>query len=178
MPADGSIPGKMPWELLKLETWILAAPDLDMQVFNQRFFGENLIRAANRVIVYFSSEDKALDWARWLFNSRQRIGELKIADIPPDALAKIAQIGQIQLINAQVTGHSSHSYIMQHPAAMSDLLLLLRDSAAAGSPSRPLGVAAPGVWLLDNDYMNADKPTPKNGTPKEPPSRDASFMDG
>ncbi len=177
MPADGSLPGKMPWELLKLETWILAAPDLDMQVFNQRFFGENLVRGANRIVIYFSAEDKALDWARWLFNSRRRLGELHVEDIPPDALAKLAQVGQIQAINAKVSGFSTHSYIMQHPAAMSDLLLLLRDGAPPGSPQRPLSPACEGVWLLDNDYMNPKKGPSKGPAPQGPASRDTSFMD-
>lgn len=177
MPADGSIPGKMPWELLKLETWILAAPDLDMQVFNQRFFGENLVRGANRVVIYFSEEDKALDWARWLFNSRQRLGELHVEDIPPDALAKLAQIGQIQLINAKVSGFSTHSYIMQHPAAMSDLLLLLRDGAPAGSTERPLGVACEGVWLLDNDYMKPGRAVATDRKEEPPPAGGDPFME-
>jgi len=175
MPEDGSIPGKMPWELLKLETWILAAPDLDMQVFNQRFFGENLVRVANRTVIYFSSEDKALDWARWLFNSRKRIGELAADDIPVNVRATLAKIKKIQLINAQVTGFSSHSYIMQHPAAMSDLLLLLRDEAAPGSAIRPLAVEYEGIWLLDNDYKNPNRPNkaaPTKPTPSEDP-----FMD-
>lgn len=177
MPSDGSLPGKMPWELLKLETWILAAPDLDMQVFNQRFFGENLVRAANRVVIYFSAEDKALDWARWLFNSRRRLGELHIEDIPPDALAKLAQIGQIQAINAKVTGFSTHSYIMQHPAAMSDLLLLLRDGALPGSTDRPLKVACQGVWLLDNDYMKPGRGVEKDREVQPTPAGANPFME-
>lgn len=160
IPEDGSIPGPLAWELLKLETWILAAPDLDLDVFVQRYFGENLLRVANRTIVYFSRQDAALDWARWLFASRKRLGELDAEDIPAESRPLLAQVSQLQFINARVTGFSSHSYILQHPSALSDVIVALRDDAPPGSPSRPLEAAFEGVWLLTDDYMKPDSQRP------------------
>jgi len=162
IPEDGSIPGPMAWELLKLETWILAAPDLDLDVFVQRYFGENLLRVANRTIVYFSRRDAALDWARWLFASRRRLGELDAEDIPAESRPLLAQVSQLQFINARVTGSSSHSYILQHPSALSDVIIALRENAPPGSAQRPLDAAYEGVWLLTNDYMKPgdERPIP------------------
>lgn len=164
-PEDGSIPGPMAWELLKLETWILAAPDLDFDVFVQRYFGENLLRVANRTIVYFSRQDAALDWARWLFASRRRLGELDAEDIPAESRPLLAQVSQLQLINARVTGASSHSYVLQHPSALSDVIIALRENAPPGSPRRPLGAAYEGVWLLTNDYMKPGDEQPTVSLP-------------
>lgn len=149
--SNGVVP--TPADLLKLETLILAAPDLDFEVFVQRFFGENMIRAARRVVVYFSDEDEALGLAQWLFRSRRRLGAMRIEDFKPEQRALIGQVSQLELINCEVTGYTSHSYILQHPAALSDVILLLRDGRAAGAengrPLEPLG----GLWQLTNDYM-------------------------
>lgn len=169
---------QMPWELLKLETWILAAAATSTcRSSTSGFFGENLVRAANRIVIYFSAEDKAFDWARWLFNSRRRLGELHIEDIPPDALkarpgrADPGDQQSLRLLFAQLH-HAAPTY------AMSNLLLLLRNGAAAGSPERPLGVACEGVWLLDNDYMNPEEEESLEGRgPRGTAFGDASFMD-
>lgn len=141
------------YETLKIETLVLAAPDIDIDVFVQRFFGENVLRASNRTVIYFSEDDKALGLAHWLFRGRARLGDVRATDIPPEARNQLEAVTCLELINCHVRGGSSHAYVLQHPAAMSDLLLLLRDDAKAGSAQRPLTKTGPGIWDLDDDYL-------------------------
>ncbi len=144
------------FEVLKLETLVLAAPDMDLDVFNQRFFGENLLRAANRVVVYFSDHDKAIGAADWLFKSRQRLGSMRLSDFKPASQVLLEAAPSIEAINCQTTGSSTHAYLAEHPAALSDLIVLLRTDAPAGDPRRPLIHPIKGVWQLDNDYYKPE----------------------
>ncbi|MDX2114250.1 MAG: alpha/beta hydrolase [Planctomycetota bacterium] len=141
------------YEYLKLETLILAAPDLDLEVFVQRFFGENLLQAARRTLVYFSDEDEALGMADWLFRSRRRLGALRLVHIPEPSRKLFASVPAIELINAEVTGFTSHSYILQHPAALSNVILVLRDGKLPGPENgRPMKRIAESIWQIDNSY--------------------------
>jgi len=149
---------RMTWEVLKLETLVLAAPDMDLDVFIQRFFGENLVRAANRVVVYFSRRDEAIGLADWLFRSRRRIGAMHLEDFKPESLSLLAAASSLQLINCDTTGSNSHAYLVQHPAALSDLILLIRNDAPPGDPRRPLTHPIEGIWQLDYNYL---KPPPQ-----------------
>ena len=52
-----------------------------------------------------------------------------------------------------------HSYFYSHPAALSDLILILRDNRQPGEANgRPLVQLSPGFWRLDDGY-----PTRKPG---------------
>lgn len=148
------LPGTEPFEVLKVRTLVLAAPDMDLQVFTQRFFSEGLIHAAERVVVYTSEKDGALGLSNWLFRGSSRLGDLKIKELDPAALAIVDTMTDFQLINCEVRGTTSHGYIFQHPAALSDLILLLRDDLDPGpNTARPLYKKATGIWQLDNDYL-------------------------
>jgi esterase/lipase superfamily enzyme len=157
LPAPEATPGEKQLttrDILKLETLVLAAPDLDLEVFVQRFFGENLLAAAQRTAIYFSDEDDALGMADWLFRSRRRVGALHLDDLTPEARALTAQMEHLQLINCKVTGYTSHSYILQHPSALSDLILLIREQSPPGAAhGRPLTIPFPGVYEMDNSYL-------------------------
>ena len=166
--------GKDPHEALKLETLMLAAPDLDLEVFSQRFWLENLGAVARRTVVYFSSEDDAIGLSNWLFGSKTRIGTLSQIPFSPTQIKLIEQMPQIQLVECQVKGFaSSHAYVFGNPAAMSDVVAVLRDRRDVGlAQGRPLESRGNGTWLLTNDYFA------KVGTPealvKAPPSASAS----
>lgn len=141
-------------DILKLETLVLAAPDLDVDVFSQRFVNENMLGVARRTIIYFSNEDDALGWARWLFGSSSRLGALDSEAITPQVREMLRQLPCIELINCDVSGYTTHAYVFQHPAALSDFILAIRDRAQAGTDAnRPLEHDGPGVWLITNDYL-------------------------
>ncbi len=158
-PEDGTFAPANTAAALKLATFVLAAPDLDLEVFIQRFFGENVVRAAERVVIYFSEEDEALGLADWLFRSKRRVGAMRIEDFPESERSMLAQVSSLELVNAKVSGYTSHSYILQHPAALSDLTRLIGERAKAGSERRPLVKPTAGLWELDNDYLKP-KDTP------------------
>lgn len=165
--------GKDPHEALKLETLMLAAPDLDLEVFSQRFWLENLGAVARRTVVYFSAEDEAIGLSNWLFSSKTRLGTLSQIPFSPTQIKLIEQMPQIQLVECQVKGFaSSHAYVFGNPAAMSDVVAVLRDrrdaGAANGRPLKPLGN---GTWLLNNDYfadVGKAAPTTAGGQPAAP----------
>jgi esterase/lipase superfamily enzyme len=155
--------GKNVQESLKLETLMLAAPDLDLEVFSQRFWLENLGAAAKRTVVYFSSEDDAIGLSNWLFGSKTRIGTLSKLPFSPQQVKLIEQMPRIQLVECQVNGFaSSHAYVFGNPAAMSDVVAVLRDRKDVGAANgRPLQSLGNGTWLLTNDYFaDIGKPKP------------------
>ena len=147
--------GRDPQQMLKLETVMLAAPDLDLDVFAQRFWIENLGAMAKRTTIYFSSEDGAIAFSNWLFGSKTRIGTLSNIELTPIQTKLFQQLKQINLIECQVSGHgTSHAYVFGHPAAMSDVVAVLRDRRDAGAENgRPLEALPQGTWLLTNDYF-------------------------
>lgn len=142
-------------EQLKLENLVLAAPDMDADVFEQRFAIEDLHLAARRVTVYLSSTDLALAISDWLFDSRARMGNLTTDKISEDAKTKLSQLKNFWFIDCRVKGFSSsHDYVFAHPAVLSDLILLLRDDRDPGAENgRPMKLRFACVWEIDNDYL-------------------------
>ncbi len=139
---------------LKLWNLVLAAPDLDEDVFMQRFVAENLLRAARRTTIYTSTTDKAIEAADLVFGSRQRVGAMEAHDFSPRARQALAKLPTLQFVDCKVTHFStSHDYVFAHPAALSDLILVLRDGRGPGAANgRPLVQPVEGIWELGNDY--------------------------
>jgi esterase/lipase superfamily enzyme len=139
---------------LKLENLVLAAPDLDADIFEQRFGLEDVHMAANRTTVYLSNTDLALSFSRWLFGGGRRVGNLTAKEITPEARKNLMALGRFDVIQCNVTGYSTtHDYAFAHPAVVSDIFLLLRDGKAPGAANgRPLAMPAEGVWEITNDY--------------------------
>lgn len=144
---------------LKLETLVMAAPDIDWYVFQQRFKGEMLMNVPLRTVVYFSESDDALGFAQWLFNSVGRLGSMKVKqDVGLPDIAQFAGYDRIEFINCDVSGfHASHNYVFAHPAVLSDLIMTVRDRLPAGTPTgRPLEMPVRGVWQITNGYLKTD----------------------
>lgn len=141
-------------EQLKLANLVLAAPDLDGDVFEQRFAIEDLHLAAHRTTVYLSRADLALAISKWLFGGGGRVGNLTPDKLSPDARQKMSQLKGFFMIDCNVSGFSgSHDYAFAHPAVLSDMILLLRDNRDPGeSNGRPLKQTYEGVWEINNDY--------------------------
>ena len=106
------------------------------------------------MVIYGSEEDSAIAFARKLFGSAGRVGSFDPAKVAPKMLATLNQAPSIQFVRAEVTGLStSHAYMFANPAAMSDLVLLLRDQKQAGAQNgRPMKPNV-GWWYLDNTYF-------------------------
>lgn len=147
-------------EQLKLHNLVLAAPDLDADVFEQRVAIEDLHLAAHRMTIYFSQTDFALAASAWLFGGGERMGNLTPGKFSPDARRKLAALKSVHMINCDVSGFStSHDYAFAHPAVASDLILLLRDDLDPGvAHGRPLSAEFEGVWEIDNEYLLGPPP--------------------
>src|SRR5206468_2365892 len=90
--------GKSTQRELKLENLVLAAPDVDEEVFMQRFVGENLLQAAKRTTIYASQHDKAIELSDIIFASRRRLGTLAVKDFSPKMKQGLAKYPNVQFI--------------------------------------------------------------------------------
>ncbi len=155
--------GQSTQKTLKLENLILAAPDLDEDVFMQRFVAENLVTAAKRTTIYASTSDRVIELADVVFGSRKRLGLIGPRDFSPKVRQMLSSMPNLQFVECRVSDFSgSHNYIYAHPAALSDLILVLRECRDPGPENgRPLRQSVQGVWELDNSYWQEKESTPK-----------------
>lgn len=141
---------------LKLENLVLAAPDLDQDVFSQRLAIEDLVAATGRTTVYLSRNDSLLRLSNWVFGGHGRVGTMTSDTVGKERRAVLEQMTSLDFIECRVrTVSTSHDYVFAHPAVVSDLILLLRDKRAPGAAhGRPLVPIANGSWRIDNDYLS------------------------
>jgi esterase/lipase superfamily enzyme len=138
---------------LKLENVVLAAPDVDEDIFLMRYIAEDLLAAAARTTVYVSPYDRTIELSGALFASR-RVGALGVKDLGPRIRAALVQAPSLQFVECKVSGLAqSHNYPFTHPAALSDLILVLRDRREPGDAARPLRRLGRGIWELTDDYL-------------------------
>lgn len=144
---------------LKLGDVILAAPDLDIDVVNQRVAAEGLMTAPERLTIYVSRKDRALGLVSWLFESALRLGSLPLTLLTPTQKQQISQTPALEIIDARTRRMDlfGHSYFYQSPAVSSDVILILRQHAAPGSPERPLEVVGPNQWAINDRYPFSNK---------------------
>jgi len=144
----------------KLGTLVLAAADLDAEVASQRVGADQVLFVPERTEFYASAGDRALGLSDWMFGSGQRVGMLQPKDLSKRDMQILLQSSRVEAVDAEVKTPKmfSHSYFIAHPAASSDLILLLRDGRAAGAENgRPLVRDPSGFWIL-NDYYPASQP--------------------
>lgn len=139
---------------LKLGDVILAAPDLDFDVVNQRVGSEGLLHAPQRLTVYVSEKDRAINFTSWLFASALRLGTLPLALLSSTQQHRIGETPALELIDARThrADFFGHSYFYQSPAVSSDVILTLKYHAAPGTPQRPLIHVGPNLWAIDDNY--------------------------
>ena len=89
---------KITQQELKLENLVLAAPDVDEEIFMQRFVGENMLQVAKRTTIYASQHDKAIELADVVFASRRRLGMLSGRDFSPKMRHALAKYPNVQFI--------------------------------------------------------------------------------
>jgi esterase/lipase superfamily enzyme len=158
--------GLDPRKELKLHNFILAAPDLDLQVAAMRIVGDRIPLSAHRVTIYTSPEDKAIGVASRLFASpRGRVGKFGEEELTGGIQAAMeysnANLALIRFSTAEGAigslGDSyGHSYFRDAPSVASDVVLTLRDDLDPGTPGRPLTPLGHHLWSVPPGY-----PTPK-----------------
>ena len=149
-------------EKYKIHNFVLAAPDLDAQVFVQRIVGDFLTLSADRFTIYTSPGDKAIGWSGKLFASpKGRIGNLEVADLPEELKKGMERSSSnLAIVNFRSSSDKSastadrfrHSYFRNAPTVSSDLILMLRDDLDPGPPGRPLEYLGSKFWLVPSGY--------------------------
>ena len=147
--------GLNPREHFKIKNFVLAAPDLDVQVLSQRIAAEYLALAVDQGTLYTSSEDKAIGIAEWLFASpRGRAGTWTIDELDEAEIARMkASAGRVNIVDfeGESTGYG-HDYFRTNPAVSSDLVLMVRYGLKPGEPGRPLENIGLNFWSLPEGY--------------------------
>ena len=154
--------GLDPQQELKLHNFVLAAPDIDLQVAVQRISGDHLPLSAKRFTVYTSPDDRAIGIARKLFQSpRGRVG-----NYGPEAIDEYLKVGgEFGKGNYSIVTFAGasggfvnegdkygHSYFRNAPTVSSDVVLMLRDDLDPGTPARPLEYVGLNFWRIPPGY--------------------------
>jgi esterase/lipase superfamily enzyme len=141
---------------LKLGNVILAAPDIDLQIAQQRFRPDRVDEILDRLTVYLTPEDKALGIAEFLFHSLTRLGAMTEESLTPEQIDGLltGRIG-VDLIEVDVKkkGAHGHTYWIDNPSVLSDIILILRDDASPGRENgRPMIRSKVGFWEIHDGY--------------------------
>jgi len=158
--------GRIAEDTFKIANLVLVAPDLDVDVVKQRFIGERMHNVADFLTIYVSHDDHAIGIAEWFAKSTRRLGRVQPEDIGETLRKRLETVGDVALIDVRVRSDKhGHSYFYRNPAVSSDLLLMVRYGALAGSPQRPLTQSFPGYWVLDDPAYPGFDGEQVDGTP-------------
>ena len=151
-----------PRERFNVHNLILAAPDLDLQVTDQRMIGDQLSLSVNRVTIYSSPRDRALGSSNLLFKSPEgRVGTLGIDKLPEEVADQMDYSNSnFAIVNFEGASDAKpsevdrwgHSYFRDAPTVSSDLVLMLRDDLDPGPPGRPLERIGRKFWRVPPGY--------------------------
>ena len=154
--------GELPRKKYKIHNFVLAAPDLDAQVAQQRMVGDRLAYSAHRFTIYTSTADKAIGWSDKLFDSPVgRVGNLSPDTLTPESKEILSHgHNSFSFINFQSSIDKSdsggdgfgHSYFRNAITVSSDLVLMLRDDLDPGPPGRPLEGLGYTFWRIPPGY--------------------------
>ena len=149
--------GYDPRARLKVQNLVLAAPDLDMSVVEQRLIAENVGLGIDRVTIYTSQGDKAIRLSEKLRSGLRRLGRVGKGDLGEertDDLLVWERVINVDFVDFEgAADRFGHSYVLTNPAASSDLIMLLRYGFAPGTENgRPLEYLGAGFWRIPEDY--------------------------
>ncbi len=152
---------------LKLGNVIIAAPDIDMKVAQQRFRPDQVYKILDRLTIYVTSEDSALGIARFLFKSIARLGSTTSKELTPEQIGalKSDRLGLDAVeVKVKQKGAHGHTYWIDNPAVLSDVILILRDDLPPGRQNgRPLIRAESGFWEIRDGYPYVEPHTDTAG---------------
>jgi esterase/lipase superfamily enzyme len=100
---------------------ILAAPDIDKDTFNER--GSLFGKIADRVTLYASSNDRALNMSKKLRPTLDRAGLM-----PPPAHAEGVEVVDVGAVNLTLLGHA---YVSEEIRVLHDMFSLIKYNKAA-----------------------------------------------
>ena len=157
-----------PREKYKIHNFVLAAPDLDLQVATQRIVGDKIPLSVHRTTIYTSPEDKAIGLASRFFASpRGRLGTFgkkqltgTVKKAVEYSTANFAFVTFTKAADAlgSIGDRYGHSYFRNAPSVASDVVLMLRDDLDPGTPGRPLAPLGSHFWSVPPGYPDVKPP--------------------
>ena len=141
-------------EKLRIGSVIYVGADMSREQFGVGLT-DGMLEVAERTVVYMSSTDVALRWARRIFR-RPRLGQMWDAPPPPRVAEFLRAHPSLELVDvtgsAGSTTGNGHSFFRQSPWVSSDLLALL----AFGLDAKDRGLVPDNdlrVWRFPPDYI-------------------------
>jgi len=149
--------GEDPRARYRIANLVLAAPDLDGEVFAQRVVAERVGTAVDQVTVYTSRGDKAIALAEKAFGSVIRLGRASTDNVPPEVVKLLAQTTNVTFVDSLGASDAfGHGYFHSNPAVSSDLILVVRYGKKPGAEhGRPLDPVGAGIWIVPDDYLES-----------------------
>lgn len=139
-------------EELKIENLILAAPDLDFGVVQQRLIAEKFGLAFNQLTVYMNRDDGALGISQWIM-AGLRFGKLSQDDLSENDKLIFQQVKNVNFVHAEnINSFFGHSYYKNDPGVLSDIAILVRQNLKPGDAGRPLIHEGGNFWILPENY--------------------------
>ncbi len=141
------------YDTYRIETLILAAPDIDLGVMEQRLVTEAFGVGFGQINVYLNPNDNALGMAGWIFGNR-RFGATSPDDLSLESRAVFRGVKTVHFISVEdAKGEARHSYFRLHPGVLADIATTIRTDARPGDPERPLEHLDLNFWRLDLTYQ-------------------------
>ncbi|OFW98571.1 MAG: hypothetical protein A3E78_00945 [Alphaproteobacteria bacterium RIFCSPHIGHO2_12_FULL_63_12] len=145
--------GRDPRKEFRIDNLIMAAPDLDFGVVEQRLVAEKFGAAVGRITIYTSEKDGALRLSQLLMKGT-RFGRINSDDLSDDDVEIFANIRNVNFISVEDPGgFVGHSYFRKDPAVLADIVALIRTGGAPDSLARGLQLMPRNFWRLPKDYM-------------------------
>lgn len=154
--------GKDPQQEYKIGNVVLAAPDIDNTVSQQRNAADHLQRIWEHLTVYITPNDQALASAEWLLASPTRLGRIRPEDMNSRDMERLLAFPDGEIVDARITTDLlGHSYFINSPAVFSDLILVLRGHDELSQGQRPLTQLIPNWYIINDDYPMEAAPLPR-----------------
>jgi esterase/lipase superfamily enzyme len=136
-----------------IDTLILAAPDIDLGVMEQRLVTEAFGAGFGQINVYINPDDDALGIAQLVFRN-QRFGASLLTDFSPETRAALSGLSSVHFIAVEdAKGAARHNYFRLHPGVLADIGITLRTGAKPSDSARPLTQQNSNFWTLDSSYQ-------------------------
>jgi len=140
--------GRDPRASLKVETLILAAPDISYDVVSQRLMAERFGLGFGQITAYLNRGDGALALAQRLMRG-DRFGRLRPDRLTDEERAVLARAGNVHFVVVEgLRGGLGHSYHRTDPRVLSDIAVTIRSGAGPGAPARRLTREQGNFWTI------------------------------
>jgi esterase/lipase superfamily enzyme len=137
----------------RIETLILAAPDIDLGVMEQRLVAEMFGVGFGQIDVYMNPHDNALGLAGMLFGA-PRFGNSRPGQLSPQSRAVFRGVRSVHFILVEdAQGEARHNHFRMHPGVLADIATTIRTGAEPGDPERPLAHLDLNFWQIDRSYF-------------------------